>query len=105
MPPFETRSSQFGLVSGMRQKSSDMVLVAEPAGLFAPEARKGQLYIVAGKLDRIVPWQDGEKLAHATSGPVEFLLIEDANHVANNRAYRYRTQSADWMARELGVTA
>jgi 2,6-dihydroxypseudooxynicotine hydrolase len=36
---------------------------------------------------------------------VEFLLIEDGNHVANNRAYRYRTQSADWMARQLGLSA
>src|SRR5262245_21804560 len=47
MPPYETRSSQFGLISGIRQPHSDMALVAEPAGLFAPEARKGQLYIVA----------------------------------------------------------
>ena len=37
------------------------------------------------------------------SGPVELNLIEDGNHVANNRAYRYRTQSADWIAGHLGV--
>jgi serine/threonine protein phosphatase PrpC len=43
----ETRSSQLGLISGIRQPQSDMVLVAEPSALFAPEARKGQLYIVA----------------------------------------------------------
>jgi 2,6-dihydroxypseudooxynicotine hydrolase len=61
------------------------------------------LYIVAGKLDRIVPWQDAERLAREASGPVELLMIEDGNHVANNRAYRYRTQSADWMARQLGI--
>jgi 2,6-dihydroxypseudooxynicotine hydrolase len=63
------------------------------------------LYIVAGKLDRIVPWQDAERLARDASGPVELLMIEDGNHVANNRAYRYRTQSADWMACELGIAA
>ena len=63
------------------------------------------LYIVAGKQDRIVPWQDGERLAREARGPVELLLIDDGNHVANNRAYRYRTQSADWMARELGVAS
>lgn len=63
------------------------------------------LFIVAGKLDRIVPWQDGERLARETGGPVEFLLIEDGNHVANNRGYKYRTQSADWMARQLGLAA
>jgi dipeptidyl aminopeptidase/acylaminoacyl peptidase len=59
------------------------------------------LYIVAGKLDRIVPWQDAEKLAREARGPVELVMIDDGNHVANNRAYRYRTQSADWMGRCL----
>jgi 2,6-dihydroxypseudooxynicotine hydrolase len=61
------------------------------------------LFVVAGKQDRIVPWQDGERLAREASGPVELLLIDDGNHVANNRGYRYRTQSADWMARQLGA--
>jgi dipeptidyl aminopeptidase/acylaminoacyl peptidase len=61
------------------------------------------LYVVAGKLDRIVRWQDAERLAREARGPVEFVLIEDGNHVANNRIYKYRTQSADWMARQLGL--
>jgi len=61
------------------------------------------LFIVAGKLDGIVPWQEGERLAAAASGPVVRCFIEDGNHVANNRAYRYRSQSADWMAQCLGV--
>lgn len=61
------------------------------------------LYIVAGKLDRIVPWQDAERLAREAAGPVELLVVEDGNHVANNRGYRYRPQTADWMAQRLGV--
>jgi len=52
---------------------------------------------------RIVPWQAGEKLAQAAKGAVEFVLLDDGNHVANNRIYRYRLLSADWMARQLGV--
>lgn len=63
------------------------------------------LAIVTGRLDRIVPWQDGERLAREAQGPVEWILIEDGNHVANNRGYRYRTQTADWMARQLSVPA
>ena len=59
------------------------------------------IYIMTGKLDRIIPWQDAERLAGEVKGPVELLLIEDGNHVANNRAYRWRTQSADWMADRL----
>ena len=31
-------------------------------------------------------------------------MIEDGNHVANNRAYRWRSQSADWMAEQLLVS-
>jgi dipeptidyl aminopeptidase/acylaminoacyl peptidase len=59
------------------------------------------LCIVAGKQDRLVPWQDAERLAREASGPVELMMIEDGNHVANNRGYRWRLQTADWMADRL----
>lgn len=59
------------------------------------------LFVLAGKLDRIVPWTDAERLAKEASGPVELLVVEDGNHIANNRTYRYRLQSADWMADRL----
>jgi dipeptidyl aminopeptidase/acylaminoacyl peptidase len=62
------------------------------------------LFIVAGKLDRIMPYKDAERLAAEVSGPVELLVIDDGNHVANNRAYRYRSQTADWMGDRLGAT-
>ena len=62
------------------------------------------LYLVAGKQDRLVPWQDAERVAREASGPVELVAIEDGNHVANNRVYQYRTQSADWMAQQLGLS-
>jgi 2,6-dihydroxypseudooxynicotine hydrolase len=60
------------------------------------------LYIVGGRLDRVVPPEEAEKLASAAAGPVSMNMIEDGTHVANNRIYKYRTQSADWMAAQLG---
>ncbi len=63
------------------------------------------IFVITGKLDRVIPWQDAERLAREVSGPVELLIIEDGNHVANNRGYRWRLQSADWMAEQLGVPA
>ena len=33
------------------------------------------------------------------------LVIPDGNHVAHNRPYLYRPQTADWMARQLGAIA
>ena len=59
------------------------------------------LFIVNGRLDRIVPAADAERLAREAKGPVELMMIEDGNHIATNRAYRWRSQSADWMAEQL----
>jgi len=61
------------------------------------------IFVMTGKLDRLVPWQHAERLASEVKGPCTFLLIEDGNHVANNRAYRWRAQSADWLAEVLGA--
>ena len=61
------------------------------------------IFVMTGKLDRLVPWQHAERLAGEVKGPCTFLLIEDGNHVANNRAYRWRSQSADWLAEVLAT--
>jgi 2,6-dihydroxypseudooxynicotine hydrolase len=62
------------------------------------------LFIVNGRQDRIIPAADAERLAREAKGPVQLMMIEDGNHIANNRAYRWRSQSADWMAEQLRVS-
>jgi dienelactone hydrolase len=59
------------------------------------------IFIMNGRLDRIVPCQDAERLAREVKGPVELLIVEDGNHIANNRAYRWRPSGGDWMAEQL----
>jgi 2,6-dihydroxypseudooxynicotine hydrolase len=59
------------------------------------------IFIVNGRLDRIVPAKDAERLAKEAKGPVELMMIEDGNHIATNRAYRWRSQSADWLQEQL----
>ncbi|HEX9879102.1 MAG TPA: alpha/beta fold hydrolase [Candidatus Binatia bacterium] len=61
------------------------------------------MLVIAAKEDKITRWQDGERLSREVSGPRKFLLIEGANHVAMNRTYCHWTQSADWMAEQLGL--
>jgi dipeptidyl aminopeptidase/acylaminoacyl peptidase len=61
------------------------------------------IYIVAGTKDRLTPHTHAEKLAAAVSGPCVLSIIEGGNHVVNNLWYRYRDQTADWMATQLGV--
>jgi dienelactone hydrolase len=60
------------------------------------------IYIVAGTRDRLTPHTEAEKLAAEVSGPCVLSVIEGGNHVVNNLWYRYRDQTADWMAAQLG---
>jgi len=59
------------------------------------------IYIVAGTKDRLTPHTEAEKLAAEVSGPCVLSVIEGGNHVVNNLWYRYRDQTADWMAEVL----
>lgn len=59
------------------------------------------LFVIAAGLDRLCPPEDAQRLAREAKGPTELLVVEDGNHVAHNRFYKYRGKSADWMARQL----
>jgi 2,6-dihydroxypseudooxynicotine hydrolase len=59
------------------------------------------IFIVNGRLDRIVPAKDAERLARDVKGAATLMMIEDGNHIANNRAFRWRSPSADWLAEQL----
>jgi 2,6-dihydroxypseudooxynicotine hydrolase len=61
------------------------------------------IFIVTGRQDRLVPASHAEQLASAVSGPVELLIVEDGGHNANNRPYRYRSRTADWLAAQLAL--
>jgi 2,6-dihydroxypseudooxynicotine hydrolase len=59
------------------------------------------IFIMNGRLDRIVQCADAERLAREVKGPAKLLIIEDGNHIANNRSYRWRPLGGDWMAEQL----
>jgi 2,6-dihydroxypseudooxynicotine hydrolase len=61
------------------------------------------IFIVTGRQDRLVPAAHAERLAQSVSGPVELLIVEDGGHNANNRPYRYRSRTADWLAGQLAL--
>src|SRR5687768_8335372 len=61
------------------------------------------VFIVTGRQDRLVPASHAEELAKAVAGPVELLVVEDGGHNANNRPYRYRSRTADWLAAQFGL--
>jgi len=59
------------------------------------------IFIVNGRLDRIVPAKDAERLAREVKGPVELMMVENGSHVATNRGWRWRAPSADWLAEQF----
>ncbi len=66
------------------------------------ERIKGPLQVVMGRRDRLIPWEQAQRLVDEAGGEVDFLLIPDGNHGCANVAYKHRFRSADWMARHLG---
>jgi 2,6-dihydroxypseudooxynicotine hydrolase len=59
------------------------------------------LLVVFGRKDRLIPWQQAEKLRAAVTGPVEVLMLEEGNHGCANVAPWHRPRTADWLARHL----
>lgn len=62
------------------------------------------LLVVAGRRDRIIPWQDAVRLTAEAAGPADLLMLEEGNHGCMNVAQQHRPKSADWMAARLGVS-
>jgi 2,6-dihydroxypseudooxynicotine hydrolase len=62
------------------------------------------MFIIAAGTDRLCLPEDMRRLAAEVRGPVVYVEIDDGNHVAHNRPYQHRPQSADWMAKQLGAT-
>ncbi len=64
---------------------------------------KCPIFVVTGRQDRLVPASHAEQLARSVAGPVELMIVEDGGHNANNRPYRYRSRTADWLAAQFGL--
>ncbi len=63
---------------------------------------KQPLLIIHGKLDRIIPWEQGVKIVAAVGPNAELAMFENGNHVCNNIPYVYRPLTADWLKEKLG---
>jgi dienelactone hydrolase len=89
----------------VRSKSGSPELARKRAAELSMAGLAGRItapvLVVAGKLDRIFPWQDADRLAGEIGSHAELLLLEDGNHGCANVPYKHRPYSADWMARRL----
>jgi dipeptidyl aminopeptidase/acylaminoacyl peptidase len=80
---------------GARRIAATLDMSKAAADLVAP------LLIVFGRRDRLIPWQEAERLRDAVAGPVELLMLEDGNHGCADVAPQHRPLTADWLAARL----
>ena len=58
------------------------------------------MLIIFGKLDRLIPYQQAERLA-AEAPNCTLVMYDDGNHVCNNLPFKYRPLVGDWMREQL----
>ncbi len=59
------------------------------------------MLLVFGKKDRLIPYQQAEKVHAAVPGS-ELLMLEEANHGCADYSPWHRPRTADWLAHHLG---
>jgi 2,6-dihydroxypseudooxynicotine hydrolase len=91
----------------VRSKSPDERSTRAAAAQLTLAGRAGlircPLLAVMGQQDRIVAWQQAQRLVDEAGGPAELLLLEQGNHGCANLAPFHRYRTADWVADQLGA--
>jgi 2,6-dihydroxypseudooxynicotine hydrolase len=59
------------------------------------------MLLVFGRKDRLIPYQQAEKVHAAVRGS-ELLMLEEANHGCADYSPWHRPRTADWLAHHLG---
>jgi 2,6-dihydroxypseudooxynicotine hydrolase len=62
---------------------------------------KCPLLILFGAGDKIIPPSEGQLLADAVGGKVDYVVYPEGNHVCFNIPYKFRPLTADWMIEHL----
>jgi dipeptidyl aminopeptidase/acylaminoacyl peptidase len=92
----------------VRSKSADLEMARKKAAELTMAGRAGlitcPLLAVMGKLDRLIPWQQAQRLVDEAGGQARLLLLEKGNHGCANLAPFHRQPTADWAAEQLGTT-
>jgi pimeloyl-ACP methyl ester carboxylesterase len=82
-----------------KEIAASLNLEGQVGGVTAP------LLVVAGRKDRLFPWQQAERLVASAGPEAELLMLEDGNHGCANVAPWHRPYTADWLAGKLGVAS
>lgn len=112
MSKFHTTISQWGLVSGIRQTQSDLIVVNAPRSPFASEARKGQLIVAVEAEGDVSRGRQACELVAATicrtfyadSSSSITSSLRQALKAANAALYQYNFDAPPHKRAQVGAT-
>jgi 2,6-dihydroxypseudooxynicotine hydrolase len=88
----------------VRSHSADEAAARKLAGTLSLAGRTASitcpLLVVAGRRDRLIPWQHAQRLADEAPA-ARLLMLENGNHGCMNVAAHHRPYTADWLAGTL----
>jgi dipeptidyl aminopeptidase/acylaminoacyl peptidase len=95
---FEVRSFSSSAEAAER-RSHDITLAGWAERITTP------LLVIAGKRDRLFPWEDGARIVEEARGEAELLALDEGNHGCANVIPYHRPYCADWMADHLHASS
>lgn len=113
MPKYNIDIAQWGLVSGIRQDQSDLVVVHPAPSRFSPHARKGQLLVVAEAAGDVAGGREAcalvtqtiqETYYESAAGSITSALRR-AMHAANAALYQYNFDAPAHKRSAIGVSS
>lgn len=91
----------------VRSHSSSIAEAHERARQITLEGRaqhiKCPTLVIFGAGDRLISPAEGRRLADTVSGPCDYVVYEEGNHVCFNISYKFRPLTADWMKEKLAA--
>ena len=112
MTRYKLQTYQFGIVSGIRQDVSDRISNALPGNLFAPEARKGQLFVLTEAVNDSARGKEACDLVAAMITRTYYKdssfsitsSLRNALKVANTTLYEHNYKAAQHQKTAVSVT-
>jgi dienelactone hydrolase len=103
---FDAKPAQTRQAFQVRSHSPDLETARRRAAALSLEGVANRIrqpfLVVFGKEDRLIPFQDAERLyAEIPATDKRLEMYEHGNHVVNNMPYAYRPLVADWVADHL----
>ena len=99
--PSLTRAA-FQYHSGAQNEADAVTKAGELSLDGAAQKVRQPLLVIHGRLDRLIPWQQAQRIVDAVGANAELALFDNGNHVCNNIPYIYRPLTADWLHEKLG---